>query len=99
MQTATRIAVLGGCGLVGLPLAITFAARQFDVTIVDTNRDAVAEVNAGRMAFMDRGADELLRVHAGKNLHATTDPHALTSADTVICVIGTPIDVERSMIL
>jgi UDP-N-acetyl-D-mannosaminuronic acid dehydrogenase len=87
-----RIAVLGGCGHVGLPLAVTFAAKGCDVTIVDINASAVARTNAGEVPFMERGTQELLQLHIGKNLTATTDSQALSAADVVICVIGTPID-------
>lgn len=88
-----RVAVLGGCGHVGLPLALTFASKAgCDVTVVDVNAAAVAEVNAGRIGFMERGAEALLARHAGKNLRATTDVAAIARADVVVCVIGTPID-------
>jgi UDP-N-acetyl-D-mannosaminuronic acid dehydrogenase len=91
-MNAPTIAVLGGCGHVGLPLAVTFAAKGCDVTIVDVNADAVAQVRAGTVAFIERGAEELLRHHIGKNLRATTDVAGVRQADVVICVIGTPID-------
>src|SRR5512144_1997115 len=86
------IAILGGCGHVGLPLAVTFASRGCDVTIVDINAAAVAETNAGTVGFMERGAEELLRRHVGKNLRATTETAPVGDADVVICVVGTPID-------
>jgi UDP-N-acetyl-D-mannosaminuronic acid dehydrogenase len=84
--------VLGGCGHVGLPLALTFASKGCDVTIVDVNADAVARVNAGVVGFMERGAEELLARHVGKTVRATTDTSAVSAVDAVICVIGTPID-------
>jgi len=87
-----RIVVLGGCGHVGLPLAVTFASRGLDVTIVDINSAAVAETNAGRVHFMERGAEGLLLKSIGKNLRATTEAAAVAQADVVICVVGTPID-------
>jgi UDP-N-acetyl-D-mannosaminuronic acid dehydrogenase len=77
---------------VGLPLALTFASKGCDVTIVDVNAAAVASVNAGRVGFMERGAEPLLARHAGRNLRATTDAAAVADAEAVICVIGTPID-------
>lgn len=86
--TGRRIAVLGGCGRVGLPLALAFAARGSDVTLVDVDAAAVARTNRGEMGFRDAGADALLRAHAGANLRATTAPEALAAADTVICVVG-----------
>ncbi len=88
----TRIVVLGGCGHVGLPLAVSFAARGCDVTIVDIDAHAVEETNAGRLHFMERGAEDLLRRHVGRNLRATTTPEAVRLADVVICIVGTPID-------
>lgn len=92
MEALPRIAVLGGCGHVGLPLALTFASKGCDVTIVDVNAAAVAAVNAGRIGFMERGAQPLLEKHVGRNLRATTDGAAVAGVDAVLCVIGTPID-------
>lgn len=92
MTYPDRIAVLGGCGHVGLPLAVTFAAKGCDVTIVDINAAAVERTNAGQVGFIERGTQELLQRHIGKNLKATSDSEALRNADVVICVIGTPID-------
>ncbi len=91
-MAAERIAVLGGCGHVGLPMAVTFASKGCDVTIVDVNAAAVEAVNAGRVDFMERGTEELLRRHIGRNLRATTGNVGVTAADAVICVVGTPID-------
>ena len=92
MVTGKSIAILGGCGHVGLPLALTFAAGGSDVTIVDIDAEAVARTNRGEMLFRDAGADALLREHVGRNLRATTALAALSPADTVICVVGTPVD-------
>lgn len=87
-----RVAVLGGCGHVGLPLALAFASRGQDVTIVDINAEAVAKVTRGEVGFREEGAEPLLRAHMGKNLRATTDASAVRDADAIICVVGTPID-------
>ncbi|HET9555034.1 MAG TPA: nucleotide sugar dehydrogenase [Anaeromyxobacteraceae bacterium] len=92
MHAPPRVAVLGGCGHVGLPLALTFAERGCPVTIVDTNADAVARVQRGEVGFLERGAEELLRAQIGKGLRATTDNAVIAEADVVVCVIGTPID-------
>ncbi len=87
-----RIAVLGGCGHVGLPLACMFASKGCDVTIVDINADAVDRVRRGDVGFIEHGAEPLLRAHIGKNLRATTDASQVANADVIICVVGTPID-------
>ena len=92
MSSERRMVVLGGCGHVGLPLAVTFAARECDVTIVDIDAAAVERTNAGKVGFVERGAQELLARHIGKNLRATTSNTALAGAEVVVCVVGTPID-------
>jgi UDP-N-acetyl-D-mannosaminuronic acid dehydrogenase len=88
-----NIAILGGCGHVGLPLGIAFASRGKTVVLQDTNAGAVEFVNSGRMPFREEGADELLRqVRASGTLTATTDAAAISTAETVVVVIGTPVD-------
>src|SRR4051794_29738293 len=87
-----RVAVLGGCGHVGLPLACMFASKGCEVTIVDVNAEAVDRVRRGEVGFIERGADELLRAHIGKNLQATTDPAQVKNTDVVVCVVGTSVD-------
>jgi len=93
-ETAGRLslAVLGGCGHVGLPLALSFAEKGCEVTIVDINPAAVEAVKRGEVGFMEEGAEVLLRRYIGKNLQVTTDLSRIRGVDTVVCVIGTPID-------
>jgi UDP-N-acetyl-D-mannosaminuronic acid dehydrogenase len=86
------LAVLGGCGHVGLPLALSFAEKGCEVTIVDINPAAVEAVKRGEVGFMEEGAEVLLRRYVGKNLQVTTDLSRIRGVDTVVCVIGTPID-------
>jgi UDP-N-acetyl-D-mannosaminuronic acid dehydrogenase len=87
------IVVVGGCGHVGLPLAIAFADRGLDTAIYDVNVEAVDSVNAAVMPFMEDGAVAMLeRVRANGKLVASADPHIVGQADTVIVVIGTPVD-------
>jgi UDP-N-acetyl-D-mannosaminuronate dehydrogenase len=50
------VVVIGGCGHVGLPLAIAFADRGARVGIYDVSEAAVATVNSGRMPFAEPGA-------------------------------------------
>src|SRR5579871_6731174 len=87
------LAVVGGCGHVGLPLGLAFARAGCKVDLIDTSADRVACVNAGRMPFDEEGAADLLeallptgRVRAGE------DHGLLSSADAVIVTIGTPVD-------
>ena len=87
------VVVIGGCGHVGLPLAIAFAARGATVAVYDTNPDAVAQVSSGVLPFDEPGAARfLLRAVSGHRLCATTDPGVVATAAHVIVVIGTPVD-------
>jgi len=87
------VVVIGGCGHVGLPLALAFADRGANVAIYDVSEAAVAAVNSGQMPFAEPGADEVLqRVLAEGRLHASADPAVVGSAEHVVVVIGTPVD-------
>jgi UDP-N-acetyl-D-mannosaminuronic acid dehydrogenase len=88
-----HVVVIGGCGHVGLPLAIAFASRGARVGIYDVSQSSVKMVNAGRMPFTEPGATEVLqRVVAAGLLEASTDPAMVSSAEHVVVVIGTPVD-------
>jgi len=87
------VVVIGGCGHVGLPLALAFADRGARVGIYDVSETAVATVNSGRMPFAEPGAEEVLgRVLAAGRLEASVDPAMVGSAQYVVVVIGTPVD-------
>ncbi len=88
------VCVVGGCGHVGLPLALTFADHGLDVAIYDINDAAVQKVRAAEMPFRENGASELMRrVMSSKHpLHPSSSPEVVSSAKCVIVVIGTPVD-------
>ncbi len=86
------IAVVGGCGHVGLPLGVKFALTGAKVFLVDINQEAVSTVNAGKFPFLERGGDEELQLALSKDLVATTDPTVVASCDAVVFVVGTPVD-------
>jgi len=87
------VVVVGGCGHVGLPLALALADRGLSVVSYDINEHAVKTVNAGSLPFMEKGADEVLnRVLANGRYRASTGAQAVGVASTVIMVIGTPVD-------
>src|SRR5205814_4863760 len=87
------VAVIGGCGHVGLPLALTFADAGLRTVIYDVNARAVDQVRAGRMPFHEEGADELLKsVLAGGKLEVRADPALLAECRFLVLIIGTPVD-------
>lgn len=88
-----RMVVVGGCGHVGLPLALSFADAGWMAKAYDTDPHAVDRVNEGEMPFMEEGADRILQhVLKSGSFLATTDPRSISGADVVVVVIGTPVD-------
>ena len=89
---ARDVVVIGGCGHVGLPLAIAFASRGLRVGIFDLSESAVGCVNSAKMPFAEPGATQALeRAVAAGTLEAATDPAIVGTGEHVIVVIGTPV--------
>lgn len=89
----SKIAIVGGCGHVGLPLGIAFAlVPNQKVVLVDVSESAVKRVNSGIMGFEEKGGQQRLRQVIGKSLFATTRVEEVRDADGVIFIIGTPVD-------
>lgn len=85
--------IVGGCGHVGLPLALSLADAGLRVGIDDIDREKVARVKTGKVPFHENGAQELLaRLLPTGRLEVVSDPGLLARTTTVILVIGTPID-------
>src|SRR3981081_3261121 len=90
---ALDLVIVGGCGHVGLPLALSLADSGYKVGINDIDRSKVEMVTAGKIPFLENGAEELLKkVLPTGRLELSTDPNMLKRTKTVILVIGTPID-------
>ena len=87
------VVVVGGCGHVGLPLAIALADRGGRVGIYDVSEAAVEVVTGGGLPFAEPGAaDVLKRVVAEGRLAASVSPEIVATAEYVVVVIGTPVD-------
>jgi len=87
------VVIVGGCGHVGLPLALALADRGLDVCSYDLDAAAVALVNGGEMPFLEPGAPEVLaRVLESGRFRASTEQTTISTAENVIVVIGTQVD-------
>lgn len=87
------VAVVGGCGHVGLPLGLAFADAGLDVVLYDIDEAAIDKVRAGKMPFVEKGADEVLaRVLESGRLTLSSDPASVAAVEHVVVVIGTPVD-------
>jgi UDP-N-acetyl-D-mannosaminuronic acid dehydrogenase len=91
--TELDVVIVGGCGHVGLPLALSFASAGKRVGIYDIDSVKLEQVSRGEMPFKENGADALLRemLPTGR-LSLTDESTILSRAHTVVLIIGTPID-------
>jgi UDP-N-acetyl-D-mannosaminuronic acid dehydrogenase len=94
--THTRTAdltVVGGAGHVGIPLVLSFAAKGLTVNVNDLNLDSLATLKAGRLPFIEYGAEELLSKALRDNkLIFTSTPGEISNSGPVVITIGTPVD-------
>ncbi len=90
---ARDVAVIGGCGHVGLPLALIFAEEGCRTLIYDINAAAAEKIRSGVMPFGEEGAPELLeRVRADGRLEVSTTPELLSECEFLVVIVGTPVD-------
>lgn len=87
------VVIVGGFGHVGLPLAICLANKGKKICALDVNKEVQEIILQGKMPFIEEGAQELLQkvLHTG-NLKLALNPEVIKETDTVIIVIGTPVD-------
>jgi UDP-N-acetyl-D-mannosaminuronic acid dehydrogenase len=85
------VGIIGGCGHVGLTLAIAFARKGMRVAALDVDSAALALVRAGKMPFLEEGGEEKLReaLDSGR-LQAAEDPGILSGCASVVCSLGEP---------
>lgn len=87
------LTIVGGAGHVGIPLVLSFAAKGLTVNVNDVNLDSIAALKAGRLPFIEYGAEELLTDALRNNrLIFTSKPSDISNSGPVIVTIGTPVD-------
>lgn len=95
-----KIAILGGCGHVGLPFGIVLAALDdVEVCLIDIDEEKIRTVNSGQMPFLEENMEPILQRVIGKSLKATSSIDELSDADIVVEVIGTPVDSHLNPLL
>ncbi len=90
IQKKARVAVIG-LGYVGLPLAVSFARKGFQVTGIDTDYDRVEKIKKGLSYILDVASKELHGVIRSNKLQATADFRILKSIDVVLICVPTPL--------
>lgn len=93
-----KIAIVG-IGYVGLPVALLFADKGYDVIGLDVDEDRVGMINQGINPIKGRepGMDELVKKVAKKsNFTATTDPTKLSDRDMIMVAVQTPVEDDHA---
>lgn len=94
MHSDNSVVVVGGCGHVGLPLSASLANAGYKVFAFDINSSSVNSVVNKEAPFWEPDLDDLLIKTSEISLFATTNPECIRAADTVIMIVGTPLDVH-----
>lgn len=93
MKQNYDVAVVGGAGHVGIPLSLVLADSGMRTLIYDVNRSALAELQAGRLPFIEEGGEaSLQKALAANALGFSENPVDLGDIPAIVVTIGTPID-------
>jgi UDP-N-acetyl-D-mannosaminuronic acid dehydrogenase len=93
LNSEYQVAVVGGAGHVGIPLSLVLAHRGMRTLIYDLNENALRELQAGRLPFIEEAGEALLRkALQAESLGFSQDPAELRGVPVVVVTIGTPID-------
>jgi len=85
-----KIAVVG-LGYVGLPLAIEFAKKGFQVLGIDVDRDRINHIKRKESYITDVGTKELRQIINSCRFSATGDFASLKEVDIIIVCVPTPL--------
>ncbi|NKB66758.1 MAG: nucleotide sugar dehydrogenase [Candidatus Latescibacteria bacterium] len=96
-KISARQATVGVCGLgyVGLPLCLSFAARDFQVIGFDIDPDKVAQIEKGESYIKHIGPQRVAQAVASGRLQATTDFARSSECDALIVCVPTPLNPSR----
>ncbi len=93
-DTSARVGVIG-LGYVGLPLAVTAAARGFPVAGFDVDASKMTRLDAGESYIEAVSNDALAAVVGAGKLSWTTDFSGLKDCDVIVICVPTPLTKQR----
>lgn len=96
-EVRTKDVAIIGLGYVGLTLGLTLNEFGIKVCGIDTDTKTVAKLNKGAPHFYERGLEDLLKKHIGKNLFVKNSLSQKESDVYIICV-GTPVDKAKKIV-
>lgn len=91
---SAKIGVVG-LGYVGLPLAVAFAEKGFEVSGIDTNTRRVRSIENGKSYIMDVPTEKVKELVSNKLLSATADYAVVRKLDAIVICVPTPLSKTR----
>lgn len=79
-----KIAIIGGCGRIGLPLGLILASRKNVTTLFDLDKTAVQQIRNFQIPFLETGLQKLLTEIPLGCLRASDAAECLSEQDYVI---------------
>src|SRR5277367_6432907 len=89
-----KVAIIG-CGYVGLPLALRFAAAGHKVTAFDSGREKVRMRNSGKSYIKHIAQTSLQQFVNSRHFSAVNEFSKLKEADAIIICVPTPLNEYR----
>ena len=88
-----NLTIVGGAGHVGVPLVLAFAEAGLRVNVNDLNKGSLDALQAGRLPFVEYGAEAALKnaLLNGRLVFTNSSEH-ISTGGPVIITVGTPID-------
>ena len=83
-----KIGVIG-TGYVGLPTAIGFASKGFDIICIDKDETKIDELKRGNLYLFENGLEDLFNKYK-ENIIFSTSIDLIKDCDFVIIAVGTP---------
>jgi len=84
-----RISIVGG-GYVGLISSICFAELGHCINLIEIDGRKAEAINSASPPIYEKGLEELLSKHAGRNLTASTNYSGIPESDVTFICVGTP---------
>ncbi len=84
-----------GLGYVGLPLALTFAEKGFNVTGFDVDESKIPLLNKGQSYIKHIPSSRIKHQVSGGKFSATSDFSLLASCDCILICVPTPLNEHR----
>lgn len=92
-----KIGIIGGCGHIGLPLAVAFCEKGFRVVAIDRDELAVEKVTMGSFPFFEENSQGKLEYALDTHrFSATSNISDIADCEIIIICVGTPVDEHLS---